>query len=59
MKTHLLITVDCGKTTCGKCELWHYDNGRYCKAFGCGLFTCENISQRCPACLRAEKGARK
>jgi hypothetical protein len=52
MKTPLLITVDCGKTTCGKCN-YLLPTSKFCY-----LFAKDTGNKRCPACLRAEKEAK-
>lgn len=54
MKTRLLITVDCGKTTCGKCR-WFWDGA----IPGCIAFDRWVENKRCDECLRAEKEAKK
>ena len=59
MKTPLLITVDCGKTTCGKCK-WIGFGGlclQFVKHVGGDKFT--DPLKRCPECLRAEKEAKR
>jgi rubredoxin len=60
MKTYLLITVDCGKTTCGKCKYVFRDIGGDRTRDFCDVFTTLlNHSKRCPDCLDAETKARK
>lgn len=53
-KRKLLVTVDCEKTTCGKCRWW-LDSLAYCRLY----FDDADYKQRCPACLRAEAETRK
>ncbi len=57
MKTNLLITVDCGKTTCRKCE-WETTPAKYCVIFGERGKVIRTDGVRCAECLRAEKEAR-
>lgn len=48
----LLIEVDCGEETCGKCERFGKRMGR----FWCWRFSAYTPhKKRCPACLEAER----
>ena len=54
MNRKLLVTVDCGKTTCGDCTLNSW-TPTWCQVF----HELRKPDRRCPACLRAEAEARK
>jgi hypothetical protein len=55
MKRRIVVTIDAGEKTCGKCERKQYDLWKwFCGQFGCDV----SDLKRCPECLRAEKEAK-